>query len=123
MGESVAGGEAEGQAVQSLAIPAQTFPVLILQRMVDVEDFKLAAVYIWKDHPGFAWGKETEGGRRGEVGAPNRKLPSTWDFEDNPGVTELTKESDQNKGTSPVVVVKALCSKHRGQGFNPLAGN
>ena len=80
-----------------------------------VEDFKLAAVYVWKENSGLAWGKETEGGRRGEVGAPTRNLlPSSWDFEDNPWVIELTKESDQNKGTFPVC---------RGQEFSPLAGN
>lgn len=67
-----------------------------------VEDFKLAAVYVWKENSGLAWGKETEGGRRGEVGAPTRNLPSSWDFEDNLGVIELTKESDQNKWTFPV---------------------
>jgi len=82
--------------------------------VVAVEDFKLAAVYVWKENSGLAWGKETEGGRRGEVGAPTRNLPSSWDFEDNPGVIELTKESDQNKGTFPVC---------RGQEFSPLAGN
>ena len=59
--------------------------------MVAVEDFKSAAVYVWKDHSGLASGKETEGGRRGEVGAPTRNLPSSWDFEDNPGVIELTR--------------------------------
>lgn len=88
-----------------------------------VEDFKLAAVYIWKDHPGLAWGKEMEGGRRGEVGAPTRKLPSSWDFEDNPGVTELTKESDQNKGTFPMVQWLRLRAPHAGgRGSIPWQG-
>ena len=88
--------------------------------MVAVEDFKLAAVYVWKENSGLAWGKETEGGRRGEVGAPTRNLPSSWDFEDNLGVTELTKESDQNKWTFPVAQWLGSSLQMQGAGLQSL---
>lgn len=55
--------------------------------MVATEDFKLGVVYIWKARSGLAWGKEPE-----EVEAAIRTSPSSWELEDNLGVTELTKK-------------------------------
>ena len=48
--------------------------------------------YVLKRSLWFHVGNEVEAGRGGGVGMHIRNLPSSWEFKDNSGVTELTKK-------------------------------